>query len=75
MSVKKHIPAKDVDGEDAQAAGRLNAHDGLHALIQDGVAGVARSLRVGRHLCQDVAHSIAGRCVPCAQHPQQPQHL
>ena len=57
---KSAAPAEDVDGEHTEAARGLDAHDGLHALVEDGVAGVARSLCVRRHLCQDVAHGVAG---------------
>ena len=68
-------PAEDVDGQHAQAADRLGAHDGLHGLVQDRVARVARGLRVAGHLREDVAHRVAGVRVPRAQHAQQPQDL
>ena len=64
-------PAQDVDGEHAQAADGLCAHDRLHALVQDGVPRVARALRVGGHL--PVSHHMRhtpGTCARLAAPPR-----
>lgn len=42
--------AEDVDGQHAQAANGLHCHDGLHTLVEDGVAGVSVALDASRHL-------------------------
>jgi len=68
-------PAQDVDGQHAQAADGLHAHDGLHGLVQDGVAGVARGLGGAGHLRERVAHRVARVRVARAQDAQQAQDL
>ena len=48
--VVQQEPAEDVDGEDAKARLRLDVHDGQHGFVEDGVADVLRSFRVGGDL-------------------------
>mmetsp|Transcript_8985 Transcript_8985/g.29522 ORF Transcript_8985/g.29522 Transcript_8985/m.29522 type:complete len:299 (+) Transcript_8985:303-1199(+) len=68
-------PSEDIDGKDAKAADRFDAHDCLHALVENGVAGVAGAVDVGRNLRQHVAHRIRSVGVALAENVQQAQHL
>lgn len=44
------LPSKDVDSQDSKSALWLDVHDGQNGLVEDGIADVFASLRVGRHL-------------------------
>ena len=54
-----------------QSAFRVDAHDGQHGLVQDGVSHVLGRFGVGGHLRQYVVHGLAGVVVVLAQHPKQ----
>mmetsp|Transcript_17683 Transcript_17683/g.45047 ORF Transcript_17683/g.45047 Transcript_17683/m.45047 type:complete len:928 (-) Transcript_17683:351-3134(-) len=67
--------AQNVDGQLAQFGLGTDREDGLHTLVLDGVADVARVLGVGGHLSQDVVHLVAGRLVVATQIAQRTQHF
>ena len=53
-----HVPAKNVDGEHLEALLRLQRHDCLDTLVQDGIPCVFRGLRVARNLSIDKRKTI-----------------
>ena len=59
VTVEEEAP-ENVDGEHAQARFGFDGHDGLHALVQDGIAGVFGRFGVGGDLGEEVIHGIAG---------------
>ena len=67
--------AQNVDGQHAQPRVALHVHDGLDALVENGIARVFRTLRVGRHLRQHVVHRLRGLVVALAQPPHELQQL
>mmetsp|Transcript_1119 Transcript_1119/g.2428 ORF Transcript_1119/g.2428 Transcript_1119/m.2428 type:complete len:603 (+) Transcript_1119:1115-2923(+) len=74
VAVEQEAP-QNVDRQDPQAVVALHGHDGLHALVEDGVARVLGRLRVGGHLRQDVVHLLGRLGVVGAQQPQQGEQL
>lgn len=75
LIIVQQEPAQDVDGQHPQTALRLDVHDGQDGLVEDGVANVLASLRVGGHLCQDVVHGLRRLCVILAQDPEEAENL
>mmetsp|Transcript_23198 Transcript_23198/g.65702 ORF Transcript_23198/g.65702 Transcript_23198/m.65702 type:complete len:381 (-) Transcript_23198:73-1215(-) len=67
--------SKNVDGEDSQTVFGFDSHDGLHALVQDGISGVLRRVRVGGNLRQDVVHFFGGLLVLGTQQSEQREQL
>lgn len=47
---REHSPSQNVDAEHLEPLLRVERHDGLYALVQNGVTRVLRSLRVASHL-------------------------
>ena len=64
-----------VDGEDTETVFTLDAHDGLHALVENGVAGILGRFGVGGDLCEDVVHFFRGPDVVGPQQAQEGQDL
>lgn len=50
--------AEDVDGQDPQAGLGADVHDGEYRLVQDGISDIFGRFGVGRHLGQNVVHSL-----------------
>lgn len=67
--------AEDVDGQDPQAGLGADVHDGEYSLVQDRISDIFGRFRVGRHLGQDVVHSLGCLGIAVAQYSQQPQNL
>ena len=59
VAVEKEA-TQDIDGQDAETGFGFDGHDGLDALVQDGIACVLGRFGVGGHLGQEVVHGVAG---------------
>ncbi|KAL7553138.1 LOW QUALITY PROTEIN: hypothetical protein ACHAWF_016403 [Thalassiosira exigua] len=68
-------PPEDVDGQHPQPVVALHGHDGLHALVEDGVPCVFGRLRVGRDLRQDVVHLLGRLGVPGPEEAEEREDL
>lgn len=66
VPVEQEAP-QDVDRQNAEAAVALHVHDGLNALVQNGIARIFRALRVGRDLGKDIVHRLRSLVVSPAK--------
>ena len=67
--------AEDVDGQSPEAVVRLDGHDGLNALVEDGIASIFGSIGVGSNLRKDIAHFLRGTLILSPKQAEQGKNL